>query len=196
VSPREAGTTAGRLLERRAGDGGYMVILQTDDLAGDRARLDRLGVRVVWEIALDDIATVHLHPRDVGGAILSLDQPVPPGAWRWGGPDWPHRPASPVATGIVGATMQAGDPAAMAARWSEVLDQPLRQTGQGAHEIALAGGVLRFVPDEDGRGDGVAGLTVAVREPEAVVAAARAQGLSVDEAGFDACGVRFDLTAA
>jgi hypothetical protein len=31
VSPKESGTTAGRLLEKRGGDGGYMVILQVDD---------------------------------------------------------------------------------------------------------------------------------------------------------------------
>src|SRR5204862_6851532 len=38
VSPTRDGTTAGRYLERRDGDGGYMVIVQSDDLDGDRAR--------------------------------------------------------------------------------------------------------------------------------------------------------------
>ena len=37
VSPKEDGTTAGRLLEKRGGDGGYMVIFQVDDLDGQRA---------------------------------------------------------------------------------------------------------------------------------------------------------------
>ncbi|MBJ7409333.1 MAG: VOC family protein, partial [Phenylobacterium sp.] len=45
VSPTREGTTAGRLLEKRQGDGGYMVILQTDDLAGARARVAEKGVR-------------------------------------------------------------------------------------------------------------------------------------------------------
>ncbi|MFQ5351781.1 MAG: VOC family protein, partial [Candidatus Binatia bacterium] len=88
VSPLRENTSAGRFLERRGGDGGYMVMLQTDDLEADRRRLDGLGVRVVWEITLDDIAGVHLHPRDLGGAIVSLDQPRPPESWRWAGPDW------------------------------------------------------------------------------------------------------------
>src|SRR5262245_16796633 len=88
VSPVRDDTTAGRFLARRGGDGGYMVILQTDDLDGDRARLARLGARVVWEATLDDIATIHVHPRDIGGAIVSVDQPRPPESWRWGGPDW------------------------------------------------------------------------------------------------------------
>src|SRR5205814_906057 len=68
VSPVREGTTAGRLLDRRGGDGGYMVILQTADLRADRTRLAALGVRIVWQVELDDIATVHLHPRDLGGA--------------------------------------------------------------------------------------------------------------------------------
>src|SRR5207302_1544425 len=81
------GTTAGRRIDKRRGDGGYMVILQTANLRADRARLAALGVRIVWQVELDDIATAHLHPRDLGGAIVSLDQPVPPESWRWGGPE-------------------------------------------------------------------------------------------------------------
>src|SRR5580704_6801040 len=41
VSPKEPGTTAGRLLQKRGGDGGYMVILQVDDLEQARARVRR-----------------------------------------------------------------------------------------------------------------------------------------------------------
>lgn len=192
VSPTESGTTAGRLLERRGGDGGYMVILQSDDLAADRARLDGLGVRVVWEIALDDIATVHLHPRDVGGAILSLDQPVPPSAWRWGGPGWQDLPAGELAPRIAGAEIQAADPGALAARWSEVIGQPR----SGANEIPLEGGSLRFVEARDGRGDGVAGVTVAVRDPARVLETARSVGIEVRDDAFAVCGTRFELTRA
>ena len=37
VSPVQANTTAGRLLERRGGDGGSMVIVHVDDLAAEVA---------------------------------------------------------------------------------------------------------------------------------------------------------------
>ena len=47
VSPKQAGTTAGRLIEKRGGDGGYMVILQVEDIKHARARItDRKSVRV------------------------------------------------------------------------------------------------------------------------------------------------------
>ena len=87
VSPLQSNTTAGRYLERRGGDGGYMVILQCDDLDADRRRVAELGVRVVWSLDLPDIRGTHLHPRDVGGAILSLDAAEPPDSWRWAGPE-------------------------------------------------------------------------------------------------------------
>ena len=47
VAPVREGTTAGRYLERRGGDGGYMVILQCDDLDAARERVKSEGVRIV-----------------------------------------------------------------------------------------------------------------------------------------------------
>src|SRR5262245_38201566 len=88
VSPAKPGTTAGRLLERRRGDGGYMVSGQSQAKQADRARMGELGVRIAWEAQLERAGTLHLHPRDVGGAILSLDWMDPEESWWWAGPRW------------------------------------------------------------------------------------------------------------
>jgi len=53
VSPVRPGTTAGRYLEKRGDDGGYMAIFQVPDMADARRRVCDLGVRVVWTIATD-----------------------------------------------------------------------------------------------------------------------------------------------
>jgi len=124
VSPVRDGTTAGRFLDRRGGDGGYMVILQTDDLDADRGRLAALGVRVVWQTTLDDIATVHLHPRDIGGAIVSLDQPRPPASWRWAGPEWKTKVRTAVVSGLTGVTLVAVDET-----WSALRVRPTAEVG-------------------------------------------------------------------
>ena len=88
VSPVREGTTAGRLLDKRSGDGGYMAIYAVDDFDRRTRLLADKGVRTVWSIELKDgsIRSVHLHPRDTGGAIVSIDEPKPWVHWPWGGP--------------------------------------------------------------------------------------------------------------
>src|SRR5512139_102980 len=144
VSPVQPDASAARYLERRKGDGGYMIILQTDDLAADRQRLEGLGVRVVWEIALPDIATVHLHPRDVGGAIVSLDQPRPPESWRWAGPEWERAVRTEIVDRITGVEIQTDDAGALASRWAEVLGTPAKGAGGGEFEVQLDRGWIRM----------------------------------------------------
>jgi len=120
VSPTEPGTTAGRLLDKRDGDGGYMAIYECDDLD---ARLEHLAdhdVRIVWA---GDFATIrgrHLHPADVGGAIVSIDQPMPNGSWTWAGPDWKAHQDASVVSSIAGITVGASDVDAMSSRWRDL----------------------------------------------------------------------------
>jgi hypothetical protein len=189
VSPKQTDTTAGRLLARRGGDGGYMVILQTDDLLGARQRAAEHAVRIVWEVALDDIETVHLHPRDLGGAIVSLDQPRPPESWRWGGPDWRRHVRSRTVSRIVGATLAARDPDQMAARWAAVLELPRPSPA----ELALEVGALRFVP-ADARGEGLCGIRIETRDRARVLRAARARGLDASGDTIAICGTEVSLS--
>ena len=74
VSPIEEGTTAGRLLDKRSGDGGYMVIYEVDDLDRRVEHLSANDVRIVWSGDLPDIRGRHLHPRDVGGDLVATDR--------------------------------------------------------------------------------------------------------------------------
>lgn len=115
VSPTREGTAAGRHLDRLGGDGGYMAIFQVDEFRAARARVTRLGVRIAWEIELEDISAMHLHPADVPGAIVSLDEPRPPASWRWAGP-WSPEPGA-----IRAVTVEA--PAGTRERWVEVLGE-------------------------------------------------------------------------
>ena len=162
VSPKEENTAAGRMLARRGGDGGYMVIFQTGDLAEAREHVGALGIRIVWEVELPDAATLHLHPRDVGAAIVSIDAMDPAESWRWAGPGWEERSRTDVVKRIVGVELQAADPAALAERWSKLLGAPAEWDGDATYTITLPddGGTIEIGPDADGRGEGVAGVRV------------------------------------
>jgi hypothetical protein len=155
VSPTQEGTTAGRLLAKRGGDGGYMVILEVDDLDGLRGRADAAGVRIVFEAVTEGIVGLHLHPADVGGAILSVDRPDRWGEWPWAGPAWRDHVRTDRVTEVLAVEIEANHPDAMAARWSEVLGRPV---GDGP-VLALDEGELRFVP-AGARGEGVGGFVL------------------------------------
>ena len=192
VSPAREGTTAGRLLDKRGGDGGYMVIVQTDDLEAARTRLGALGVRIVWQIALDDIATLHLHPRDVGGAIVSLDQPRPPESWRWGGPEWQSHVRTDVVDGITSVTLEAENAERLAARWTEVLGLWTPRRAGTTFELALEGGGIRFVPAA-GSNEGIARVGLGAVDAARAVAVARERGIRTSADTVWIGGLRFDL---
>jgi hypothetical protein len=161
VAPLRPGTTAGRYLERRGGDSGYMAIFQMPDLAPARGRLSDLGVRVVWKADLPDIAGTHLHPKDVPGAIVSLDWADPPESWRWAGPAWTGRAPAYQPGGLTGLTIEVGDPGRVAQRWAEVLGLDVAAAGDAAIvDLPGAGQTLRFVPEASGRGEGISGVTI------------------------------------
>ena len=193
VSPTQRGTTAGRLIDKR-GEGGYMLILQTLDFDADVARLDRLGVRRVWAKNLDDIRAMHLHPKDIGGAIVSIDQPLPAAAWRWGGPDWRVAPGRAGEQRIVGVSLAGADPQLMARRWAEVLGLGAPVAHGAVQRLLLDGGWLDFEP-ADARGEGIVGYTLAVADLGAVQDAARGLGLAIQGRGLTLFGTRIELAS-
>ncbi|KAF2432899.1 hypothetical protein EJ08DRAFT_608169 [Tothia fuscella] len=75
VAPFEPGTTAGRLLEKRGGDGGYMIIMQTLDAAKRRQYiLDKGLSKVIWGYDRDGITAAQYHPKGIpGGMMPELD---------------------------------------------------------------------------------------------------------------------------
>ncbi|MCW5889781.1 MAG: VOC family protein [bacterium] len=189
VSPTTAGAPARRFLDRRGSDGGYMVILQSRDLDADRRRVAALGVRVVWQGDLPTIRGTHLHPSDVGGAILSLDDATPPASWHWAGPSWEEHVRTDVVHDVVGVELEAPDPAALAACWSQILGRPVASD----HTIALAGATLAFVP---GPTTGVRGYALAATDAPAARARARARGLTADGDTIVVGGTRLRLLDA
>ena len=178
VAPTRPDTAAGRYLDRRKGDGGYMYIVDCDDLDARRAHLLKTDVRLVEDLTVGDAAlkaeALHLHPRDTGGCLLSVDRHGPDrdvmGSYLWAGRNWQKRARRDVS--IAGATMQCADVAATAARWADLLQRAARPAGDG-FEITLDNAYARFVPLADDRGEGLCGVELSGVEP------------------FAACGVSF-----
>lgn len=183
VVPVETGTAAGRFMDRSGGLGGYMAIFQTDDLEQVRNRADALKIRRVWNIDLPEISASHLHPADIGAAIVSIDEARPPMAWRWGGPDWrdTSRPGK-----LVRLTITARAPEHLSAAWGEVLGVPARAQGHDIWEIELDQGAIRVIP---GDRDYLSLYELEHPDPQACLSRAQARGLQCTSDAFTFAGV-------
>lgn len=125
--------------------------------------------------------------------MLSLDDATPPDSWHWAGPTWHEHVRRRVVDSIITAELQSEDPAALARRWSEVLDRRAREKGAGRFEIALDGTRLSFAPDADGRGEGLAGFEVRAIDRAAALETARQRGCTVAGDRITIAGIHVDL---
>ncbi|MGZ7011422.1 MAG: VOC family protein [Ilumatobacteraceae bacterium] len=139
VSPIRDGTAAGRLLDRRdAAVTAYMVMFEVDDLDSRMAAVTAAGVRTVWSGDHAMIRGRHLHPGDIGGAIVSLDETHPPGSWHWAGPSWTAHTDTDVVTAVAGYVIAVDDPETVTARWSQLgLNHAVRFVSGVGSEIEL-----------------------------------------------------------
>jgi hypothetical protein len=158
VSPTQPETAAGRYMERQGGDGGYMVIFDLEELEGALARAEQMGVRTVWQIDLPDISGNHLHPRDMQGAIVSVDRSKPYGTWRWGGPDWTGKTGRGAAGHLAGITVAVDDPVGVSARWAQILGVPV--SGGESPTLHVDGSKVSFVAAKDELAEGLVEIAV------------------------------------
>jgi hypothetical protein len=199
VAPVEEDTAGGRYLERRNGDGGYMVITQCDDHAPRKRRVRDLGIRLVAESDRADYRLMQLHPKDTGGSFFEIDEQLgehahdPDGPWEpAGGEGWHGARRTDRVTGIAAAELQCDDPRAVAERWSSIAEIPLRAR-QDHFELPLDNATLRFVPIADGRPEGLGGIDVRVADRAAVLAAAHIRGADRSDEQVYLCGMRINL---
>lgn len=191
LTPIKPDAAAGRYLERKGGDAGYMICIQVDDLPHTRATVERLGLRIVNETQRETLKGFHVHPRDIGGAIVALNIAIPPGSWEGAGDwdEWRQHERDDVTGKITGVVLGAPDPAALAQRWAEVLERPVEQDGE-TRVIRLDEGRCVFVAEADERRHGVIGFEIAAVDPAVVLANAARERLPIDGDGFLLAGVR------
>lgn len=198
VAPIREQTAGGRYLDRRGGDGGYMVITQCDEHAPRRQRVERLGIRIVNQFETHEFRNMQLHPRDTGGSFFEIDEQLgprahdPDGPWEPAGPDWKAGQRLERVRGIAAAEVQCDDPARIAARWSEIAEIALKSVG-GVPTLPLDNAAVRFVPCTDGRPEGLGGIDVVANDKAAIMKAAKAQGVARGDSQVYLCGMRINL---
>ena len=198
LEPVQDGTAAGRYLDRRGGDTGYMVITQCDDHAPRRARVEALGVRLVSDTLLGELRHMQLHPKDTGGTFFEIDEQTGPngndldGPWEPAGPDWKASRRTDRVTGISAAEIQCDDPQKIAERWSEIAEVPL-EVRDGILTFSMDNASLRFVPCTDGRPEGLGAIDVTTSDKAAILKAAEKHGVVTGRDQITLTGLRLNL---
>ena len=170
LTPLDEDSAGHRFLERRGSDSGYMAIFQFRDREQPRRRAVGLGMRIAWQADLDDISGTHLDPRDVTGAIVSLDWADPPESWHWAGPSWRGdeaivNAASSRGYGITSLEVAVEDPPASAAIWASVLGPDADLKGSRV-TLADAGQLITFVQRRPPEHDGIVSCGLALPPEE------------------------------
>jgi hypothetical protein len=148
VSPVVDGTPAARFLASRGHDTAYMVLLECADPAPVRDAVERLGLRVAATLDTDDYLTFHLHPKDCGGVLLSIDWA--PRGWIGAGPDWRGKVRTGITRGFLAVMIACRDVEAVAARWATLTAGACLDG-----KLSLDNAEIRFVEADPGENVGV-----------------------------------------
>lgn len=196
VAPTEAGTAAGRYLERRSGDGGYIVILQCDDAERRRGRYPDLDVRIANAMDHGDFLGTQLHPRDTGGCMLEVDRQAGDevdGAWHPAGDDWERHVRTAPVRRMTGAVLQSASPEKLAQRWGDILEVA-PAADSGSFRLPLDNGGIDVVAPQDDRGEGLIGVRIEASDGQAILDAAAARGLPNEDGRVTIAGTHFYIS--
>ncbi|MCZ6643345.1 MAG: hypothetical protein O7F71_17355 [Gammaproteobacteria bacterium] len=196
VAPVKTNTAAGRYLERRNGNGGYMVICQAGSHAEQLEVKERAlaeGVRIAWERESDHYHLMQLHPRDMTASFLEVDWDRHDdfdGNWEpAGGLAWEEKVDQSSIVDMVGVELQGPQPEALAQRWAQVLGRPMRDD----LTVEINNATLRFIEAVDGRGPGLSGVDLIVRDKPAILKRAKKRRAYVSDTQLTICGFHFYL---
>src|SRR5471032_2787328 len=125
VAPTQAGTAAGRFLDKAGGRGGYMAIFCCDD-PDERARHAKaMGVRVANVIDHAPYHGVQLHPRDCRAAFNEFTHTDGSddilGAYPPAGPDWQKSISGDVTQALTSVELESPEREALAAHWGKII---------------------------------------------------------------------------
>lgn len=199
VAPIRPETAAERFLERRSGDGGYMIIgqvLSPSEQAACRERAAKRGVRVAWEAQRPGWKIMQLHPRDMQAAFFEIDWEAasdPRGHWSPAGGDaWQGSASNAAALSIDGLELRAPDADALADLWADVAGTPVVEKA-GWPTVVLENADLRFVRANEGELPRISGVDLQVSDKAGILERANLRGSPVSRASLEIGGVTFRL---
>ncbi len=178
VTPVKENTSAERFLKKRGGDGGYMVIVDTIDLSEEKKRLEKEKLEIVWYENRKSKGvhgqSLHLHPKQVGGAILSIDSMNPPSSWLWAGTEWEKNINKSLVSHLSSVNIASPQPNSLLASWEKALGRKRSTEGSS---INLSRSKIKFVMNNDSNSEYLAAFEIQTAKRSTVERRAEKRGL-------------------
>ncbi len=179
VSPVQENTSAERFLIKRNGPGGYMVIVDVKDFEHEKKRIKNENIRIIWHENrnIDGIhaQALHLHPKQIGGAILSLDSMIPESAWLWAGTNWRGDINQSLVDNLTGVVLKAQNPEKLCANWEVALGKK-RVKAVDKFSIELEKSNIKFIEVKEGSGEGIDAFILSTRKSDEIYKRAKERG--------------------
>jgi hypothetical protein len=179
VSPVQKNTTAERFLIKRNGPGGYMVIVDVEDFEHEKQRIKNENLKIIWHENrnIDGIhaQALHLHPKQIGGAILSLDSMIPESAWLWAGTNWRGDINKSLVDNLTGVVLKSQNPEKLCANWEVALGKK-RTRSVDEFSIELEKSNIKFIEGKDGLGESVDAFILSTRKSGEIYKRAKERG--------------------
>lgn len=178
-APIDEHSAAARFIARRPQGGGYIVVMECEDLERRRARLDGLGIRLVTDLDLPGFHTLQMHPRDTGACMLEFNHTQgggqPLGRYMPAGIDWQRAIRRDIVQDLAALEVRCRAPQRLASHWGQITEIPVRHDASGIPELVM-GPTIRFTVAGDDQPEGVAAVEMLARDPAFAVARALASG--------------------
>ena len=160
-----------------------MIIVDVENFESENERVKKTDIEIVWNGERNEegihARTIHLHPRQVGGAILSLDKMIPDEAWLWAGTSWKKDINKSLVNCLSGVILQSTDPEILCSKWEKALGKE-RAIGDEL-TIPLKESNISFVQNDDGRGEGIYAFVLKALDKEKIIENAKKNDAWKDE---------------
>lgn len=182
VMPVQENTTAERFFEKIGGEGGYMIIVDVKNFEQENERVENSEIKIVWNGNRQEegihARTIHLHPKQVGGAILSLDKMIPEEEWLWAGTNWKEHINKSLVDCISGVILQSSDPNKLCSQWELALGK--KRDSSSALNISLDQSNISFIKDLSSEEDKIYAFVIKTLDREAVIENAKLKGFLIN----------------
>ena len=182
VMPVQENTTAERFFEKIGGEGGYMIIVDVKNFEQENERVENSEIKIVWNGNRQEegihARTIHLHPKQVGGAILSLDKMIPEDEWLWAGTNWKEHINKSLVDCISGVILQSSDPNKLCSQWELALGK--KRDSSSALNISLDQSNISFIKDLSSEEDKIYAFVIKTLDREAVIENAKLKGFLIN----------------